>query len=139
MGTPYSAGPFEFSAPGGEETVVELRVPWRGIINTVRLNQVSGVEVDAAFRLYQSRCAANPGGSCGSEELPSDPDSYSVFGEKERTANTPFAEFEKNYPFVNKDGTPSNPQRRLYLSIEPEGSGDKEWSLSMEIDTSNLS
>lgn len=131
----WSYGPLEFAAPAGEATVVELKVPHRGAINAIRLNQIDGGADDGNFRIFTKEAAAlSAVGSSSSASLPGiDPDSYSVFGAKDITNGT-FAEYEKSYGYRNRDGTYSVPIRRLWLVLEHNGGGENQYSISMEIE-----
>jgi hypothetical protein len=131
---PYSFGPVEFNADAGGPTIVELRVPSRGFINTMRLNQIGGGAEGGRFRIFQSLEAAQAmAGSSNSDSLTGvDPDDYSVVGVKTITAGA-FAEYGGSYPYSNKDANQSSRKRRLWLVIEPTGAGSNSYSLSMEI------
>ncbi len=143
-GTPYLAGPFHLEVVGGEEACIELNAPWRGMIAAIKFNNVGGADADCAFELYTKSVACPPtsssSGSSMSSAAPSSHDRtmYSVFGEKGYTAGTPFAEFNKSYPYVNQDSKASNPTRRLYVRVLATGTGMKVYELALEILTSQL-
>lgn len=131
---PYSAGPFEFDAQGGEINCIELRVPARAVIRTLRLVQCGGDSVAATFELFQTSRACPPGGSSESGAVSCDKSLYTVFGEKTKAAGEDFLEFDKHYPYTNKDGTPTNQQRKLYLQFTPDGAGVTSWGFAMELE-----
>jgi hypothetical protein len=144
--TPYTSGPHIVEADGGEETRIMLRTPHRGRIKSVKFEQIAGTPAACAFELYTSVLAAPPGEpSSGSLDMPSESlsesvqgprSAYSVFGEKNMNSGAVFAEYEKDYVFRNADGTSTNPQRRLYLAVRPDGSGVKQFALTLEMETS---
>lgn len=134
----YEFGPVEFDAPGGEPSVVELKLPDRGAIESIILNQIAGDPVGGVFRIFRSRAAAmsvlDTAESSSSSALPGEnPNQYSVMGIKAFTT-AGFEEYQKAYSYRNRDGTLSSPVRRLWLVIQPEGTGDKSFALSMTID-----
>ena len=43
-----------------------------------------------------------------------------------------------NVAYLNRDGTPTNPQRYLYLWIKPSGSGSKDFVLTVTVETPML-
>ena len=132
---PWAFGPVEFTVPGGEPSLVELAVPPRGTIHSFRCLQTAG-DVDATtLRLFQSEAAAQlaiAGGSDSVAPITLEPDAYSVFGSKSLTDGR-LVEDAKEYPYRNQDGRFSAPVERLWLVIEPAGTGDKTFVLSMTI------
>lgn len=140
MGTQYEAGPYEFDAVGGEETCIELRIPHRGIIRTMRAEQLTGIDVASTFELYTKNAVCTTEGQSSSESgsTVGDRSMYSIFGEKTIPSGSALSEFEKSYHYSNADGTSTNPQRKLYLGITPGGTGAKSFAISFSIETSNL-
>ena len=142
-GTPYTSGPHIVDGVGGEERHVELRVPHRGVIRGIRFEQIAGVDAACDFELYNSRRAAPTDQSGSSESLAEAVDgsraAYSVFGEKSMASGTPSADYDANYMYSNRDGTPTNPQRKLYLALRAGGTGSKQYAITLIIETSRLS
>lgn len=155
MSQPYMSGPHIVEGYGGEEVRVELRVPHRGIIRGVRFEQVTGVDAACEFELYNSRKAAPSSPALSSSSGASFPAeglseslteategaraAYSVFGAKNMSSGTPFAEYDVNYMYTNRDGTPTNPQRKLYLALRAGGAGFKQYAITLIIETAILS
>ena len=143
-GTPYMAGPFVLEVIGGEEACVELRAPWRGTIAAIKFNNVGGADADCAFELYTKAEACPPTSSSSSSSMSSSVAAshnrslFSVFGEKDYVAGTPFSEFNKSYPYVNQDSKASDQTRKLYLRVIATGTGVKVYELALEIFTSQL-
>ena len=155
-GTPYVSGPHVVECYGGGETRVELRVPHRGVIRGIRFEQIAGEDSNCKFELYTSRRAAPPEpvqlSSSSGASFPADGSSeslneavdgaraaYSVFGEKQFTVGGPIVENQYSHMYSNQDGTPTNPQRKLYLALRPESFGLKQYALTLIIETSRLS
>lgn len=134
--SPYTYGPHEFDASGGELTVVELRVPARGEISSIQLDQIAGDLVAGSFRILTSRAAAlSLVGSSSSEVLPGgNPNQYSVFGNQPITDGH-FAVYGQFWPYRNKDGSQSVQVRRLWLVLDLAGTGEKTFSITMGIRT----
>lgn len=141
-GTPYTSGPHIIEVEGGQETCIQLRTPHRGRIVAIKMEQLAGADVACDFELFTSIKACPPGNSLSSESLSESVEgprsAYSVFGTKQMIAGTPVHENEHEYYFTNQDGTPTNPQRHLYLAMRPEGSGIKQFALTMEMTVSML-
>lgn len=141
MGTPWTYGPVEFTIDTDETpvAVLELKVIHRGRLKSMRLNQLTGVAGAGSFRIFTKRAAAEAvaGNSASSALAGVDPDAYSLFGEK-TIAGGKFEDFDMSYDFVNKDGTPSMPVRRLWMVIEPGPTGEVTYSLSMTFEGSEL-
>jgi hypothetical protein len=129
-GTPYMAGPFTLDVVGGTEEIIELNIPWRATISSFSFTQDSGVAASCDFELYTLAAAAVVAGG-------SDP-AYSVFGEKAFITPTPLAEYDKGYPYVNQDSRATDPTRKLYLRIDPAGTGAKTYKLALSLITSQL-
>ncbi|NDD52604.1 hypothetical protein EBZ39_01780 [bacterium] len=130
MASTIWSGETSFSATGGSQTVVTLKVPHRGIIKGWSLTQTSGANAGATAALYTSNQATVPNSTLPAEAfhllditLPAAPkvDDHS-----------------EDIAYINRDGTPSNPQRYLYLKITPAGSGAKTFVFSITIETSRV-
>lgn len=142
MPTPYTSGPHILEAEGGQEVCITIKAPHRGAIRTIKFDQVAGTEADCDFEVYTKAAACPPGSSQSSESLSEASEgprsAYSIFGEKSRSSGSPFIETDKTYPFRNQDGTFSVPVRKLYVALRPDGSGAKQFALTLEMDTSPL-
>jgi len=123
-GTIWS-GEKSFTATSGTENVVRLDVPYRGYIRGYSLAQVSGTNAGATAALYTSKQDKAPNNT-----LPA-----SAFHVLDITL--PAApKVDKNdleVAYINRDGTPTLPQRYLYLKINPAGSGEKQFVFSVTI------
>ena len=137
-GTPWAFGPVTLAAVGGDATNIAIGVPHRGIIRSIKFEQISGTDVATTFNIYSREEAAPPGSDsmAGDTEYPRN--MYKVLPEQSIGVGATLALFDLNYVYVNKDGTPTNPVRRLYVEVTPGGTGDKEFALSMEIESAPL-
>lgn len=133
MNDSWNYGPVEFEVPAGEPTAIELKVPHRGSISSIRLLQLDGAD-GGTFRIFNSeRAAREVTGSSASSAVPGqDPDSYAVMPRKTITGGK-CEEFQQSYQYRNRDGTYTMPIRRLWMVIEPTGSGSNTYSLSLTI------
>lgn len=142
MGTPYSSGPHILEVVGGEARCIQIKTPHRGIIKSVKFEQVAGNAAACTFEVFTSAKACPPGSSQSSESLSEGVEgprsAYSIFGQKAMSAGSAFEEYEKDYYFTNKDGTPTNPQRKLYVELIPDGSDPVVYALTLEMETSLL-
>ena len=130
MASTIWSGETSFAATSGSETVVALKVPHRGIIRGFSLTQTSGANAGAAASLYTSNQETAP-----NSELPAE--AFHVL-DITLTAAAKVDNHSLNVAYVNRDGTPTNPQRYLYLKITPAGSGAKNFVFSVTVETPML-
>lgn len=130
MASTIWAGETSFSATSGSETVVAVKVPHRGILKGYSLTQTSGVNAGAAAALFTSKQDKAPNNALPAE----------AFHILDITlgATAKVDDHETDIAYINRDGTPSNPQRFLYLKITPAGSGAKNFVFAVTIETSRV-
>lgn len=141
MSTPY-AFQTSFTCTGGTPVCVQLNVPQRGVIRSVKIRQLSGSAADATAAIY-SKHGACPGnnssssacGACEPGIAPDlgDPELYRITPDLDVVGGS-FLTFEKVWCYCNRDGRGANRLSRLYLGFLPEGSGDQEWGMTMELE-----
>lgn len=134
------SGTTQFTVTSGEETVVPLRVPHRAIIRGYNMVQLDGAPDGFSADVYTSNQETEPNASLPEEAfyLFNIPDEGEVIADPDVVAM--YASNNVNIAYVNRDGTPSNPQRYLYLRITPNGTpesepGGKTFSLTLTIET----
>jgi hypothetical protein len=98
-------------------------MPHRGILRGYNLVEASGGAIgNFTAALYTSNRASTPNST-----LPED--TFKLFSfDQTRTADE-----ETDISFLNRDGTPSVPQRFLYLKITPAGSGTKNYVFTVTV------
>jgi hypothetical protein len=121
------SGETVFSATGGAESVITIRVPHRGIIRGYSLSQTSGANAGAAAKLYTSKQDTAPNNTLPAE-------AFHVL-DITLPAAAKVDDHEVQIAYINRDGTPTNPQRYLYLKITPAGTGAKNFVFSVTIET----
>jgi hypothetical protein len=130
MASTIWSGDTSFTATSGAETKVTLKVPYRGIIRGYSLMQTSGTTAGATAAVYTSNQETTPNSTLPAE-------AFHVLD-----ITLPAAAKVDNHSlsvaYVNRDGTPSNGQRFLYLKITPTGSGAKNFVFSITIETPTL-
>ncbi len=133
----WGYGPKEFSVGPGQ-SVVRLDVPHRGEIKTINLQQVGGAD-DATLKLYDSEQAAKvfTGSSSSSAVEGGDPEAHLITEPKAVAAGV-YQEFGLSIDYINRDGTPTNPVRRLWMLFDSQAAGETTWSLSMMIEPASL-
>lgn len=142
MGVPWNYGPAEFEVPANRASVVELRVPHRGTIRRLIVDERDGAGA-ATFQIFSSEVAAyavaddSSISSESSEVAGQEPAAHSIMGVKAVTAGR-FADYEMETVYRNGDGTSTNPIRRLWLVITPAGTGTKFYTLAMTITMPDL-
>lgn len=119
-----------FTATSGSAQTVTIKVPHRGRIKGYSLSQTSGANAGAAAALYTSNQETAPNSTLPAE----------AFHLLDITlpAAAKVDNHSLDISYVNRDGTPSNPQRYLYLKITPAGSGDKNFVFSITVETPTL-
>lgn len=139
MGQQWGYGPKSFEITAGEDQIVQLGVPHRGTIKQINLQQ-QGAADGGVFEIYDSEAAAKSlvGSSSSSAIEGMEPAAHSITdGEVAITSGAYRASVD--IPYINRDGTPTNPVRRLWMRINITGSGTKNFSLGMLIEPSDLS
>jgi hypothetical protein len=130
MASTIWSGETSFEAASGAQAVVALKVPHRGILKGFSLTQTSGANAGAAAALYTSKQDTAPNSALPAE-------AFHILD-----ITLPAAAKVDNHSldvaYVNRDGTPTNPQRYLYLKITPAGSGAKNFVFSVTVETPML-
>lgn len=153
MGTSWGYGPKSFEVEGGVDTVVALRVPHRGTIQQINLEQVGGAD-DGVFEIYDSENAAKAMAEALAGQSLSSGQSFSSTGSSEVTGGDPavhavlqgtgaitagrFRANDMNRQYRNRDGSFSVPIRKLWMVINVQGAGIKSFALSMMIEPVDL-
>lgn len=130
MASTIWSGETIFSATGGAAATVQLKVPHRGILKGYSLTQTSGVNAGATAAIYTSNQETSPNSTLPAE-------AFHILDITLPAANK-VDNHSLDVAYVNRDGTPTNPQRYLYLKITPAGSGDKNFVLSVTVETPML-
>lgn len=130
MASTIWSGETTFTATSGAETVVALKVPHRGILRGYSLTQTSGTNAGATAALYTSKQDTTPNSALPAE-------AFHVL-DITLPAAAKVDDHALTVAYVNRDGTPTNPQRFLYLKITPAGSGAKNFVFAITIETPTL-
>jgi hypothetical protein len=113
-------------------------MPHRGILRGYSLVQSTGAKAGFTADLYSSNQETEPNASLPAEsfhvlslsdfaDVVADPDVVDIA----ENTNT-------NVAYMNRDGSPSNAQRFLYLWIKPAGTGSKNFALTVTVETPTL-
>lgn len=166
MGVPWNYGPTEFEVPANRASVVELRVPHRGTIRRLIVDEqdVTGAATFQIFSSEETAYAVADAVAASSSSESSSGSSESVSGSSESSSSSSsesaaaaaqrsaahsimgvktvaagrFADYAMNIAYRNSDGTSTNPVRRLWMVITPEGSGNKSYTVAMTIEMPDL-
>ncbi len=135
MGLPWEYGPKQFDVQAGQSSLVQLNVPYRGTIRTFRLAAPGGST--GAFELYNSEAAARAAVAAGNGSSESAPtgipaSEYVIYSGE--LADGVKVDNDLRIPFVNRDGTPSVGDPRLWMRLTPDGSDVLTFVLSMVIE-----
>lgn len=131
MASAIWSGTKTFSAASGEETLVAVPMPHRGILRGYSLVQTSGANAGAAAALYTSKQDATP-----NSDLPAE--TFRVVTLTIPASQAQVSDADTAIAYLNRDGTPTNAQRYLYLRITPAGTGSKNFVLSVTVETPML-
>jgi len=144
MSSLWPYGPVTFEVNGGEISALELKVPRRGIIRAITVEQLDGAN-NATLQLVDSRAAAaaylGEGDSSISEpgEATDAAAAHKVTAELAITAGKLFLS-DVRLPYVNRDGTNANPVRRLWALLDvPDVAGRVSFAISITIEQVNFS
>jgi hypothetical protein len=138
MASTIWSGTKTFSANSGAETIVAVSMPHRGVLRGYQLVQRTGAKAGFDADLYSSNQETEPNASLPAEsfhvlslsdfaDVVADPDVVDIA----ENSNV-------NVAYINRDGTPTNPQRYLYLWIKPAGTGSKDFALTVTVETPML-
>ena len=114
-------------------------MPHRGKIVQINLHQITGNDA-GTFEIYDSEPAARVYDSSSSSSSAlegGDPAVNSVTNGPVAITNGKY-QSAVNLPYINRDGTPTNPVRRLWMRINSGGSGMETYGLSMMIEPAAL-
>lgn len=138
MASTIWSGTKTFSATSGTETIVPIPMPHRGVLRGYTLVQRTGAKAGFDADLYASNQEKEPNASLPAEsfhvvslsdfaDVVADPDVVDIAENN-----------NVNVAYLNRDGSPTNPQRFLYLWIKPSGSGSKDFALTVTVETPML-
>lgn len=138
MASTIWSGTKAFTAVSDQETVIPIPMPHRGILRGYSLVQRTGAKAGFTADLYSSNQETEPNASLPAEsfhvlslsdfaDVVADPDVVDIA----ENTNT-------NVAYMNRDGSPSNAQRFLYLWIKPAGTGSKNFALTVTVETPTL-
>jgi len=138
MSSTIWSGTTTFTAPSGTETVVPVKMPHRGTLRGYSLVQITGANNKFEADLYSSNQETAPNSELPDEafhvlsladfaDVVSDPDVVAIAENNSVSVS-----------YLNRDGTPTLPQRFLYLRITPNGSGNKNFVLTVTVETPML-
>ena len=138
MASTIWSGTTSFTAPSGSETVIPVSVPHRGTLRGYSLVQIDGANNKFEADLYSSNQATEPNASLPDEafHVLSLADFADVVSDQDVIAIAENSAVSVAY--LNRDGTPTLPQRFLYLRITPNGTGSKNFVLTVTVETPTL-
>lgn len=119
------SGTTTFNAVSGQETVVAVPMPHRAILKGYSLVTTDGSTPNFNAALYTSKQDTAP-----NADLPAASFLLHSFTQAAASDN------DMNVSYLNRDGTPTNPQRYLYLKITPNAT--KTFVFSVTVDTPTL-
>lgn len=120
------SGSKTFTAAANTETTVAVPMPHRGVLKGYSLAEASGGATgNFTAALYSSKQDKAP-----NSELPAAAFKVLAFDQTTAFANN------LDVSYLNRDGTPTNPQRYLYLKITP--AAEKTLVFSVTVDTPTL-
>lgn len=138
MASTIWSGTKTFTATGGAESVVPVPMPHRGVLRGYSLVQLTGNDDGITADLYTSNQATAPNASLPEEAF----HLISVSDAAETTTDPDVVAIAENnnlnIAYLNRDGSPSNPQRFLYLRITPGGAGAKNFVLTVTVENASL-
>lgn len=131
MASTIWAGEKTFTAPGGSESLIGIPMPHRGILRGYSLTQTSGANAGFNASLYTSNQEKTPNSTLPAE-------AFHLLDISAGNTVSKVDDHDTSISYLNRDGTPTNPQRYLYLRITPAGSGAKNFVMSVTVETPML-
>lgn len=119
------SGTITFEATSGQEKVVAVPMPHRAILKGYSLVTTDGSTPNFNAALYTSKQDTPPNST-----LPAASFLLYSFTQANPSDN------DMNVSYLNRDGTPTNPQRYLYLKVTPNAT--KTFVFSVTVDTPSL-
>jgi|GEM_PF-4670081 len=136
MGMPWGYGPKEFTIAAGDNEVIQLNVPYRGTIKAINLQQLDGGADAGVFEIYDSEAPAvaldaSSSSSAGGTVVAAQ---HSITaGEVTITAGV-YRANNLDIQYINRDGSPTNGVRRLWMRLNIAAVGPVSFSLGMTIE-----
>lgn len=126
-----------FIVSGSETVLIPVPAPHRGILRGYRIIQTSGPDGGMAYSIFTSKKVAD-----------FDPDSPASDGLRKQlelvqgsvaAMGDGIGDPDLNLAYINRDGTPTNPQRFLYVEVTPAlPENTREYSITITIETPTL-
>lgn len=139
MSIPYEKS-FDLPAcESGQDNHFELRFPGRGTLIKLIAVQASGAAAGFTVDIYNSQrpmVAAGAEEGSGSSETAADFDAsnYKILPTQDDSETPGKIELLGNYheyPYVNRDGGPTDNFRKVYARVRPTGTGAKDFQLTL--------
>jgi hypothetical protein len=138
MGIPYEKS-VDVVASSAVDSYHTIPFPHRGQITKLLAVQSSGNAEGFAVELYNSADAVPEGGSASSSAGDGRArDNFVIIPEVTAGGGATTLHEAGSYNYSNRDGSPTNPQRFLYLRITPEGTGDKDFTVTLTVDQTTV-
>jgi hypothetical protein len=141
MASLWAYGPVSFTVNGGDKAAIELKVPRRGTIRSLVVEQLDDGADNGTLQLFDSRDAAvaylgagdssiSEAGEGGNSAL-----AHAITSEMNIVAGKLFRVDDMETMYVNRDGTNANPVRRLWGILDTPGAvGRPTFAISMTIE-----
>lgn len=135
---PY--GPKQFEIEAGSDQLIELKVPHRATIRSLNFNEVGSGTTGGSFEIYDSKPAGlfELGSASAAEVEGGEATAHSITNGAITLSSGAYSARNLDIPYVNRDGTATNPVRRLWMVVNLSGSGTKLFSLGMTIELVGL-
>ena len=130
MASTIWSGTKTFTVDVAADTLVPIPMPHRGDLRRFNVKQTAGALNGFTATLYTSNRATAPNSTLPIESFYLT--SISANSGAANTYNEPAAAYQ------NRDGSPTNAQRFLYLKITGAGSGEKDFACSVTVETPML-
>ena len=122
-------GPKNLDIEAGSDQLIALGVPHRAIIKAINFSEVGGGSTGGAFELYDSEPPTADGNGH---------DAHSLTDGEITFSGGSYRGQQLDIPYINRDGTPTNPVRKLWMRANLTGTGTKAFSLGMTIELAGL-
>lgn len=130
MGIPY-ARTVTLEVEAGEESFHRIGYPHRGELKRFVVTQIEGSAVGFDVDLHSSKDVIPPGSSSSASGSGTGGPGNVVIATQTAAPGADINLQDQKISYFNADGTPTNPQRYLYLRIEPTGSGTVKFDVTI--------
>lgn len=137
MDKPWNYGPTTFALPNATPVLVQLNVPHRGTLKSLRITS-DDVTNTGTFQLYTSEAAATAAVAAATTIAATGIPVANYLLLSGSLTSGVFNNQALDIPYLNGDGSPTNAIQRLWLKLTSSKSGAANFYIDMRITTPGM-